>query len=72
MSSDPDFPTFEPEPEPDEPDIPSLAEMANDHPSAVATAMDGASSELIGFGEICVDFWDFRRGDPEVVFLLLL
>ena len=26
----------------------------------------------LGFGEICVDFWDFRRGDPEVVFLLLL
>ena len=26
----------------------------------------------LGFGEICVDFWDFERGDPEVVFLLLL
>ena len=26
----------------------------------------------LGFGEICVDFWDFRRGGPEVVFLLLL
>eukprot|EP01048_Picozoa_sp_COSAG05_P020567 COSAG05_NODE_3526_length_2009_cov_18.687958_1_plen_74_part_10 len=26
----------------------------------------------LGFGEICVDFWDFWRGDPEVAFLLLL
>eukprot|EP01046_Picozoa_sp_COSAG06_P057536 COSAG06_NODE_11247_length_1539_cov_1.263889_2_plen_85_part_00 len=26
----------------------------------------------LGFGEICGNFWDFRRGDPEVVFLLLL
>ena len=26
----------------------------------------------LGFGEICVDFWDFERGAPEVVFLLLL
>ena len=26
----------------------------------------------LGFAEICVDFWDFRRGDPEVAFLLLL
>ena len=26
----------------------------------------------LGFGEICVDFWDFRRGDPEPPFLLLL
>ena len=25
----------------------------------------------LGFGEICVDFWDFRRGDPEPPFLLL-
>ena len=47
MSSTPDFPAFEPEPSPDEPDIPSVAEMANDHPSAVAIAMDGAPSELI-------------------------
>ena len=26
----------------------------------------------LGFGEICVDFWDFRRGVPETTFLLLL
>eukprot|EP01048_Picozoa_sp_COSAG05_P022356 COSAG05_NODE_4443_length_1512_cov_5.246285_2_plen_174_part_00 len=26
----------------------------------------------LGFGEICVDLWDFERGGPEVVFLLLL
>ena len=26
----------------------------------------------LGFGEICVDFWDFERGDPEPPFLLLL
>ena len=26
----------------------------------------------LGFGEICVDFWDFRRGAPEPPFLLLL
>ena len=26
----------------------------------------------LGFGEICVDFWDFERGGPEVAFLLLL
>ena len=26
----------------------------------------------LGFGEICVDLWDFRRGGPEVAFLLLL
>ena len=26
----------------------------------------------LGFGEICVDFWDFRRGVPEPLFLLLL
>ena len=25
----------------------------------------------LGFGEICGNFWDFRRGDPEVAFLLL-
>ena len=24
------------------------------------------------FGEICVDFWDFERGAPEPLFLLLL
>ena len=26
----------------------------------------------LGFEEVCVDFWDFRRGDPEHPFLLLL
>ena len=26
----------------------------------------------LGFGEICVDFWDFERGAPEPLFLLLL
>ena len=26
----------------------------------------------LGFGEICVDFWDFERGVPEPPFLLLL
>ena len=26
----------------------------------------------LGFGEICVDFWDFERGVPEPLFLLLL
>ena len=26
----------------------------------------------LGFEEICVDFWDFRRGVPEPPFLLLL
>ena len=26
----------------------------------------------LGFGWICVDFWDFRGGEPEVAFLLLL
>eukprot|EP01048_Picozoa_sp_COSAG05_P006163 COSAG05_NODE_387_length_10460_cov_18.410096_7_plen_180_part_00 len=26
----------------------------------------------LGFGEICVDVWDFRRGAPEHTFLLLL
>ena len=26
----------------------------------------------LGFGEICVDFWDFERGAPEPPFLLLL
>ena len=26
----------------------------------------------VGFGEICVDFWDFERGVPEPPFLLLL
>ena len=26
----------------------------------------------LGFGEIRGTFWDFRRGGPEVVFLLLL
>ena len=26
----------------------------------------------LGFGEICVDLWDFERGDPEHLFLLLL
>ena len=26
----------------------------------------------LGFGEICVDFWDFWRGAPKVAFLLLL
>ena len=26
----------------------------------------------LGFGEFCVDFWDFQRGAPEVVFLLLI
>ena len=26
----------------------------------------------LGIGEICVDFWDFWRGVPEVAFLLLL
>ena len=24
----------------------------------------------LGFGEICVDLWDFERGAPEVAFLL--
>ena len=26
----------------------------------------------LGFGEIWGDFWDFRRGAPEPLFLLLL
>ena len=49
MSSDPDFPAFEPEPQPDSDEdwAPTPAEMANDGPSAVAIAMDGAPSEVI-------------------------
>ena len=26
----------------------------------------------LGFGEICVDLWDFERGGTEVAFLLLI
>ena len=34
--------------------------------------MDLSKGLPLGFGEICENFWDFRRGVPDHTFLLLL
>ena len=70
MSSTPDFPAFEPEPSPahDEDWTPAPAEMANDHPSAIAIAMDGASAEVIERVGFCITSpreQGERYGHPE-------